>query len=276
MELAGQIAAADIITGGRIECGVGRGHAWLYKGFGVPMAESQSRFEEALEILIKAWTEERFSYDGRFWQISDTTVVPRPLQKPHPPILLGATSDNACAVAGKNGYGMMIPPVLPYALVERPLGIYREACAKAGHTPDIVYPRLTYLGKDKAQIRSECERYLLNFFQGGLKAIQSLSCTKEELERANYGFYASGVYEYFASLPYEELLKAVVPLLGTPEEAIEDIASLRDKGITEIDILTNYGGMEHCQSLKQQELFAEKVMPFFAKENQGGTIRAAL
>src|SRR5262249_61111620 len=87
LELAGQIAAADIITGGRLECGVGRGHAWLYHGFGIPIEESRARFDEALEILLRAWTEERFSYDGQFWQIHNARVVPRPLQKPHPPIL---------------------------------------------------------------------------------------------------------------------------------------------------------------------------------------------
>jgi alkanesulfonate monooxygenase SsuD/methylene tetrahydromethanopterin reductase-like flavin-dependent oxidoreductase (luciferase family) len=69
MELAGQIAAADILTGGRLECGVGRGHAWLYHGLGIPITEAKARYEEALEILQRAWTEERFSYQGQFWQI---------------------------------------------------------------------------------------------------------------------------------------------------------------------------------------------------------------
>src|SRR5438552_10015576 len=69
LELAGQIAAADIITGGRLECGVGRGHAWLYHGFGIPIEESQARFDEALEILLRACTEERFSYYRQFLTI---------------------------------------------------------------------------------------------------------------------------------------------------------------------------------------------------------------
>ena len=88
MELAGQIAAADIMTGGRLECGVGRGHAWLYHGLGIPITESQARYTEALEILVRAWTEERFSYAGQFWQIHNARLVPRPLQ--HPPRAHGA------------------------------------------------------------------------------------------------------------------------------------------------------------------------------------------
>jgi hypothetical protein len=163
---------------------------------------------------------------------------------------------------------VLIPPVFPPSGLDRWLAIYKEACDRYGHEPNIVYPRLCYLGNDSAQIRRECERPLLNFFQGGLKGIQWISSTKEELERANYGFYASGVYEYLSSLPYEELIKGGVAFAGPADKMIEEIAWLRDKGITEIDILTNYGGMEHSQSLKQQELFAAKVMPFFAEETQ--------
>src|SRR5215468_2711817 len=103
LELAGQIAAADIITGGRLECGVGRGHAWLYHGFGIPIEEAKARYEEALEILQRAWTEERFSYQGRFWQIHNARVVPRPLQQPHPPILTGGTSEATSELAGTRG-----------------------------------------------------------------------------------------------------------------------------------------------------------------------------
>ncbi len=65
MRLAGEIAAADILTGGRLETGLGRGHAWLFERSGVDLAESRGRFEEALDILLRSWTEEQFSYEGK-------------------------------------------------------------------------------------------------------------------------------------------------------------------------------------------------------------------
>src|SRR5215469_11819822 len=86
MRLAGEIAAADILSGGRLETGVGRGHAWLFERSGVELAESRGRFEEAVEILMRAWTEESFSYKGNYYHFKDLTVVPRPLQQPHPPL----------------------------------------------------------------------------------------------------------------------------------------------------------------------------------------------
>src|SRR5262252_16987 len=86
MVLAGEIAEADILTNGRLDVGVGRGHAWLNEPANVVLEESQGRYVEALDILVKAWTEERFSYQGKYYQAKDLAVVPKPLQKPYPKI----------------------------------------------------------------------------------------------------------------------------------------------------------------------------------------------
>lgn len=264
MELAGQIAAADIMTGGRLECGVGRGHAWLYHGFGIPIEESQARYEEAFDLLIRAWTEERFSYDGRFWKIHNARVVPRPLQKPHPPILLGGTSDGTYALAGRKGYGMLVPPLLPFAALERQFGIYRDACAKYGHDPNIIYLRPIYIGDDSVQLRRECEPYLLNFIAFNAKAGELICHSSTQLQEVGYGFYASAALAALTALSYDDLVEQEIAFVGTPVQIIEKIAWLRDKaGIAEFDALTNFGGLAHWQSLKQQELFARHVMPAF-------------
>ncbi len=264
MELAGQIAAADIITGGRLECGVGRGHAWLYHGYGIPMEESQARMEEAFEILIRAWTEERFSYKGRFWNVRNARVTPRPIQKPHPPILTGGTSDKTFKFAGSHGYGIFIPPLLPFSALERQFGIYREACARNGHEPNIVYLRPIYLGDDPAQVRRECEQYLLNFLAFNAKPVELIPESAEELHAAGYDFYASGALESLTKLSYEDLVEQDIAFVGSAEQVIEKIRWLRDEGgISEFDILASYGGLEHWKSLKQQELFARHVIPAF-------------
>src|SRR5277367_1525584 len=81
LRLAGSIAEADILTNGRLECGLGRGHAWLYWPSSMPLEESRPRYEEAIEILLKAWTQEKFSFEGKYYNVKDVTVVPRPLQR---------------------------------------------------------------------------------------------------------------------------------------------------------------------------------------------------
>lgn len=264
MELAGQIAAADILTGGRLECGIGRGHAWLYHGFGIPIEESQARLDEGFEILIKAWTEERFSYHGQFWNIQNARVSPRPIQKPHPPILTGGTSDKTYEFAGRNGYGIFVPPLLPFKALERQFEIYRDACASNGHEPNIVYLRPIYIGDDPHQIRSECHEYLSNFLAYNAKPVDLIQHSPDELRAAGYDFYASGALESLTKLSYEDLIEQDIAFVGSPEQVIEKIEWLRENGgISEIDILTCYGGMEHWKSLKQQELFARHVLPIF-------------
>jgi alkanesulfonate monooxygenase SsuD/methylene tetrahydromethanopterin reductase-like flavin-dependent oxidoreductase (luciferase family) len=84
MRLAGMIAEADILTNGRLECGLGRGHAWLFGPSALPLEESRPRYNEAIDILELAFAKERFSYDGQYYKVKDVSVVPRPLQKPHP------------------------------------------------------------------------------------------------------------------------------------------------------------------------------------------------
>src|SRR5579885_1083232 len=80
---AGEAAVADILTEGLIDFVVGRGHACEYPPAGIPMEETQGRYEESLDIIELAWTRERFSYEGRYYKLEDVSVVPKPLQKPY-------------------------------------------------------------------------------------------------------------------------------------------------------------------------------------------------
>jgi len=154
--------------------------------------------------------------------------------------------------------------LLPFTAMERQLGLYREACAKHGHEPKIVYLRPIYVGDDPVQTRRECEPYLLNFIAFTAKAAELICHSPKQLQEAGYGFYASGALESLTALSYDDLVKQEIAFVGTPAQVIEKIAELREKaGITEFDALTNYGGLAHWQSLKQQELFARHVMPAF-------------
>ena len=160
MRLAGEIAVADILTQGRLECGLGRGHAWLFAPSNVPLEESKPRYDEAVEILTLAWSKEKFSYQGQHYKLHDVSVVPKPVQKPHPPLFTGGTSDITYQMAGERGWGIFVPPLLPYAVLEKPLGIYKQACAAHGNAPNIVYIRPVYLDEDENQIRKEVDGVL--------------------------------------------------------------------------------------------------------------------
>ena len=266
MRLAGQIAEVDILTGGRLECGLGRGHAWLFGPANVPLEESRPRYEDAIEILLRAWTQEKFSYTGKCYQVKDVSVVPKPVQKPHPPLFTGGTSDITYQMAGERGWGIFVPPLLPWNVLEGPLGIYKRACAEHGHKPDIVYIRPVYLDEDEKQIRKEAEQAILNFLAYNASPVESLQGEekKAELRAKGYGFYASGALESLAKLTYEEIVEQEIGFIGTPEKVVRQVRSLQEKGgIGELAIVSNFGGLEHWKSIKTQELFARKVMPAF-------------
>lgn len=266
LRLAAEIAVADILTGGRLECGVGRGHAWLFNPLNVPLEESRPRYDEALDVLIRAWTEDRFSHQGEFWQFEEVAVVPKPIQKPYPKLYAGGTSEITFRMAGENNWGISVPPLLPWAALEGPLDIYKEACAKAGNEPDILYLRPVYLGDDEKQIRREIEGAVLNFLKFNASPIFSKPPLppRDELVAKGYGFYASGALEGLTKLSYDDIVDQEIGFIGTPQKVVDQVGAVREKGgIGEITILTNFGGIEHWQAIKTQELFAKHVIPAF-------------
>jgi alkanesulfonate monooxygenase SsuD/methylene tetrahydromethanopterin reductase-like flavin-dependent oxidoreductase (luciferase family) len=263
MRLAGEIAAADILTGGRLETGVGRGHAWLFERSGVELAESRERFEEALTILLRAWTETSFSHSGKYYRFKDLTVVPRPMQKPHPPLFAGGTSLSTYEMAGSRGWGMFLPPLLPFKVMEPSINAYLAAARQAGQPPNIVYIRPVYLGDDPQQIEHEVKPYLLNFLACNASPVAGLP-PREELQAKGYAFYASGALESLTRLTYEDILAQEIAFVGTPEQVIGQIHRLREQApIAELAIVANFGGLEHWKVLKTQELFARHVLPAF-------------
>lgn len=263
MRLAGEIAVADILTGGRLETGLGRGHAWLFPASGVDLAESKGRFDEALEILLKGWTEDSFSFEGKYYSCKNVRIVPKPLQKPYPPLFTGGTSLGTYEMAGRRGWGMFLPPLLPYKVMEPSICAYLEAAKEAGNKPRIVYIRPVYLGDDPKEIEAEAKHYLHQFLACNASPTRGLP-PKEELVAKGYAFYASGALEGLTKLSYQDIVEQEIGFIGTPQQVIEQIHRLQKQApITELAIVSNFGGIEHWKAIKTQERFAREVMPAF-------------
>src|SRR5690242_5332567 len=109
LRLAEEAATVDQISQGRLIFGIGRsGFPRTYEAYGVPYAESRERFAETLEIVKLAWTEERFSYRGKYFNYDNVALVPKPWQKPYPPIRIAATSPDTYAAIGAQGYAAFV------------------------------------------------------------------------------------------------------------------------------------------------------------------------
>jgi alkanesulfonate monooxygenase SsuD/methylene tetrahydromethanopterin reductase-like flavin-dependent oxidoreductase (luciferase family) len=141
IRLAEDYALVDLLSGGRLDFGVGRGFLKAtYDSFNQAMGESCARFQEGLEIITRAWTQETFSYAGKFHTFRNVTVLPRPVQRPMPPIYVAAAvSPESFVKAGQQGYSLLLAPFLqPFSTLKAQVQLYRQALIQAGHSPDRV------------------------------------------------------------------------------------------------------------------------------------------
>jgi alkanesulfonate monooxygenase SsuD/methylene tetrahydromethanopterin reductase-like flavin-dependent oxidoreductase (luciferase family) len=265
--LASQIAQFDILSDGRYEFGVVRGHGWMPTKAGVPIRETRDRYEEGLQVLFRALENERFSHRGRFYEIDDSHIEPRLPEGRRPRVFLGGTSDRTYELAGERGWCVAVPPLLPYEALADQLDIYRENCARHGNEPYILWVHAAYVDEDRETAKREAEQGMRKFLTGNASPLLAGNelPAKEVLEQAGFGFYASGIMEKLAATPYDEMPAGDIVWVGTPDDIAERIEAVIEKceGLKEIGITTNAGGFEHWKAIKAQELFAETVIPRF-------------
>src|SRR5713226_4028568 len=129
VKIAEEAAIADILSDGRLEFGVGRGTAPIhYAGYDIPQEESRERFEEALDFIVQAWTQERFSFQGKYFRAPDLSVVPRPVQAPHPPVRIAANSPDTFPLAARRRLPIFATPLInPPDKLKEGLAVYRDA-----------------------------------------------------------------------------------------------------------------------------------------------------
>ena len=270
--LASRVAAAQILTGGRYEFGVGRGHGWVPPKAGVRLPDVKALYDESFELFFKALENERFSHSGRFYEVQDSHVIPPPPKK-LPRIFLGGTSDSTYELAGEKGYSVAVPPLLPYEALRGQLDIYRESCAKHGNDPDIVWIHACYMDDDREVAIRDAELAMRRFLEGNASPLAELG-DHGELQAAGYGFYTSGIMEQLAATPYDEMIAGDVVWVGTPEDVRDRIAATIDvcEGLTEVAITVNAGGFDHWQAIKTQEIFAREVMPHFSEAGERSAV----
>ncbi|MFZ0044103.1 MAG: LLM class flavin-dependent oxidoreductase [Solirubrobacteraceae bacterium] len=268
MVLASRIAQAEIVLEGRYEFGVGRGHGWIPPKAGVRFDDVRELYDESFELFFKALENERFSHEGRFFKVEDSHIIPAP-PKRKMRIFLGGTSDSTYELAGSKGYSVAVPPLLPYAALERQLDIYRQSCAEHGNDPDIVWIHACYMDEDREVAKRDAEQAMRGFLVGNASPLEERA-SDEDLQRAGYGFYSSGIMEQLAQTPYDEMIAGDIVWVGTPEDVIERIEQTIEvcEGLTEVAITVNPGGFEHWKAIKTQEMFADLVIPHFQHDKQ--------
>jgi alkanesulfonate monooxygenase SsuD/methylene tetrahydromethanopterin reductase-like flavin-dependent oxidoreductase (luciferase family) len=269
LKLAGEAAAVDILSGGRLDLGVGRGTiAVHFQGYNVSREESRERFEETLAVIRKAWTGTTFSHQGKYFTVPETTVVPSPLQRPHPPIRLAANSPETAEYAGLNGYDVMVAsPINPLPGFYGHVRSYREALERSGHREAVGRPGapgdvaalfFTHTADTLARSRAEYEPSMMHYF----KTIGEQAKLGDRSQYEGSYTYLKQVRERVAAMTWETV-GDTMGIFGPPAECIERIEQIyRGAGINQLVCWFNPGGrVPHRDVLATMERFATKVMP---------------
>ena len=152
--LAEEVALLDVLSGGRVNWGAGRGFdAKEFEVFGVAREESYERFRENVEIVLRAWRDERLDYEGRFHRLRDVEVLPKPLQKPHPPVWIASSSPEAIEWSARQGHAILMDPHAPHGDLGEKYRAYRHGLEAHGHghRQDTPMARLIAVGRTDAE-----------------------------------------------------------------------------------------------------------------------------
>jgi alkanesulfonate monooxygenase SsuD/methylene tetrahydromethanopterin reductase-like flavin-dependent oxidoreductase (luciferase family) len=268
LRLAEEASTVDHISHGRLIFGVGRsGFPRTYEAYGISYAESRERFAEVLEIVRRAWTQERFSFDGQFYKFDNVCLVPKPYQTPHPEIRIAATSPDTYPGIGKLGHPIFCAVRLGTLSELAPnLLAYREAYAAAGHSGrGQVFLRVpVYVAATEARARAEPQDSIMHFYRylGAQLADSASRAGARAIEqRAERG-------QRLQTIDYDEVLREKI-IVGTPRMVADRLHALREElGLDGILAEMNCGSrIPHAQVLRSLELLCQAVMPEFRQVN---------
>jgi alkanesulfonate monooxygenase SsuD/methylene tetrahydromethanopterin reductase-like flavin-dependent oxidoreductase (luciferase family) len=268
--LASEVAAADLLTNGRIMVGIGRGHPWVINRMNVSPAESTARFEEGIRMLVEIFKGDYIeALDGKFWQVRDFKLSPPPVQQPHPPIYTAAaTTPESASFAGKVGQGLVQPGYLgiPFDLVRGLTETYRKNLP-ADKASDVVLGIHLHVARDRDEAIEKGALALSSQADVFLRGRLSRPAQAEQIQ----GYASkSASREAFEKLCTPEKARdavaqegtSIMAVWGTPEDCVEGIKFYVD-AIRPEQLMLNIasGSLPQKSVLKSMRLFAEEVMP---------------
>ena len=251
--LAEEAATLDLLSRGRLDLGIGKGYRHSeFKGFQIAPEEAEARFEEAVEVMTRAWTtRERFSHQGRFWHFEDIVVEPPPAQNPHPPLWVAAGNPHSIKRAAARGFNLILDQYASPATLGERIGIYKAEREANGRVSIRCRWRLRASSMSQRTRPTRKRRW----------RVRPNIPTHRRCFARPVGKTGSHVLAYADRAGATE----ENALFGTPDEIARMIEALRDAGVSYV-LLTIAGGVD------QLRRFAREIMPAFAHEP---TARAA-
>ena len=272
IRVAEQIALLDVMSGGRTLMGFGRGAASVeYDGFRIPMEEARPRFVESAQLIVKALSNDRFDWQGEFYQIPEMSIRPRPISHPERRFYASSVSPESSEIMAKLGFGMLVVMQNEWSKAAEDVQRYREIARSVGHTPrpPIILSNVA-CAPTRAEAREWALRYLgekwdsidnhYHFADGHLsnvKGYESYGKLAKTYTKMKDETFRSKATDFYVS----------IQVVGTPDDCIQQIAELRrltgmDHFVTEF----SFGSMPHHLAELNMRLFADKVVPVLQRD----------
>jgi len=275
---AERIAVLDHLTGGRVEFGTGRGgHRRDYDAMEVPYAENRERWEESLALIVKAWTETEFTFSGRFFHVTEpTTIAPRSLQRPHPPVWVATLGPETPSLIGQKGLNMLTFSFFqPLESFADGIKKFRQAAVAAGRDPDTLKIGAAipvHVAETSKQARADAEELLLWYMKSSIEVVKPV-LKKDVPDNMKYLEQMFGMK--LDQLTYHDLVSANRIICGSPADCIEQLKPYAALGIDLLLGMFEFGAGQHARVMKAIQLFGEHVLPAMRKMTEEKTGRRA-
>ena len=247
VDMAEKLATLDIMSGGKLKFGVGLGYRPLeYEFFGISLKHRAPRFEEALDLMKRLWTEDEVTHHGRFFNITGAKPTLKPLQKPYPPIWIATNSEPATRRAARMGDAPFWSPFQNVDVLKRHLDIYKDELKKVGKS----WPKEVPMAREYSVGRTRAEAVR----DGAAGMVEKFAAYAE------HGLQGSLAEKDKKLLDEFETMAKDTFIVGDPAECANEILRYREiAGITHMKLRLQYPGMSHQKTMERIKL-SEQVI----------------
>lgn len=269
VRVAERLATLDVLSGGRVEFGFGRGFSPAeYASFGVDMADSRELTAEALEIILASFGGTPITHSGRHFRLQEVEILPKVVQRPHPPVWTAAVSPDSYELAARLGIGALVGPFKPWFMVREDIRRYREAWRahhgegppRPGQNPRVGMTVGILCLEDGRRARRLAKEGFTWFYR------QLLGQTRPVLEHlyASYEYYRRfgqwrGLLDRAVNLTILETLGMAI--VGDPEHCERKLRTLQDAGVDHVLCAVGAGTVPSHVVRESMQLLSERVMP---------------
>ncbi|HEX7928070.1 MAG TPA: LLM class flavin-dependent oxidoreductase, partial [bacterium] len=269
VRLAEQLALVDIMSKGRLDVGIGRGNRPMeFYGYQIPQVESRQRFDEIQKILVGLWTNEYFSFEGKHYQQPRVRMIPKPYQKPHPPLYTVCVGPDTIKETARAGMGMLNSVL--YGPIDPLVGnrdLYAKTMQESGFTEAQIKDALTkwgvsrhvYVAPTDAQAFEEAKEAEL-WYQSALKRF----LVPERIEDAHPDLQPAfkAMADRLSKVTWEDLKRETL-VFGSPDTVCRHMEAMQKIGVGQAMCWMNFGGLAQDKVRRSMELFSKEVMPNF-------------